>query len=115
MPLTSQVAAIWLNHESSIETSIRDIVVHTHSGSNHKVKYYSGCYDPLQYPLLFPYGDIGWHENIERINIKKGKNLQHQQWIDPHKLVLQILRSDNEGMFIICLMTKLNYSILYFF
>nr|GMD96753.1 uncharacterized protein LOC109176597 [Ipomoea batatas] len=27
-----------------------------------------GCYDPLQYPLLFPHGDIGWHEGIHRVS-----------------------------------------------
>src|ERR1044071_4652037 len=27
-----------------------------------------GTYDPLQYPLLFPYGEYGWHEHILRAN-----------------------------------------------
>lgn len=30
--------------------------------------YYFGHYDPLQYPLLFPYGEYGWHEGIEIFN-----------------------------------------------
>ena len=29
----------------------------------------SGAYDPLQYPLLFPYGEYGWHDNILRANV----------------------------------------------
>jgi len=45
----------------------RDIIIYNHSGNSHRVKYYYGCYDPLQYPLLFPYGDIGWHEGVEKI------------------------------------------------
>jgi len=27
-----------------------------------------GPYDPLQYPLLFPYGEFGWHNDILRAN-----------------------------------------------
>jgi len=42
-----------------------DIIIYNHSGNSHRVKYYYGCYDPLQYPLLFSCGDIGWHEGIE--------------------------------------------------
>ena len=37
----------------------RDILVYNHSGERHKVQYYYGCYDPLEYPLLLPRGDIG--------------------------------------------------------
>lgn len=34
------------------------------SGQWHKVQHYHGCYDPLQYPILLPRGEIGWHQNI---------------------------------------------------
>ena len=39
----------------------RDIIVHTHLGHKHTIKHYYGCYDPLQYLLLFLKGDVGWH------------------------------------------------------
>jgi hypothetical protein len=39
----------------------QNIIVYSHSGCSHRVQYYFGCYDPLEYPLLFPYGDIGRH------------------------------------------------------
>ncbi|KAK9688716.1 hypothetical protein RND81_09G006000 [Saponaria officinalis] len=29
--------------------------------------HYYGCYDPLQYPLLFPRGESGWHQGISRV------------------------------------------------
>lgn len=31
------------------------------------VNYYCGCYDLLQYPLLFPYRQNSWHCGIEKI------------------------------------------------
>ncbi|KAM6568313.1 hypothetical protein CsatB_016298 [Cannabis sativa] len=65
-PTSSQVAAIWTENDDGEELIGRDIFVYNHSGLSHKVQYYYGCYDPLQYPLLFPYGDIGWHEDIKR-------------------------------------------------
>ncbi|KAL6575429.1 hypothetical protein OROMI_012714 [Orobanche minor] len=46
-----------------------DIRVYTSSGQTHCVHYYYGCYDPLQYPLLFPFGESGWHTGIHRISL----------------------------------------------
>ena len=43
----------------------RNIIVHSDSGHSHRVRYYFGCYDPLQYPLLLPFGDIGWDKEIQ--------------------------------------------------
>lgn len=30
--------------------------------------HYYGCYDPLQYPLLRPYGDSGWHHGFKKMS-----------------------------------------------
>ena len=40
----------------------------------HTTKHYYGCYDPLQYPQLFPKGDVGWHQNILERNSTKTSN-----------------------------------------
>ena len=69
-PSVSQVAAVWVDDAPSRERKSRDIVVYGHAGFSHKVEYYFGCYDPLQYPLLFPHGESGWHRRIQRV----GKN-----------------------------------------
>ena len=45
-----------------------DIIVHTHSGHKHTIKHYYGCYDPLQCPLLFPWGYVEWFQNILKWN-----------------------------------------------
>ena len=65
-PSASQVAAIWVGGDSSSGVTIRDIVVSAHGGDAHRIHYYFGCYDPLQYPLLFPYGETGWHRGIKK-------------------------------------------------
>ena len=67
-PTSSEVAGIWIEDENGEHNADEevDIRVYTKSGQSHKVKYYYGCYDPLQYVLMFPNGEPGWHGNIER-------------------------------------------------
>ncbi|XP_074304620.1 uncharacterized protein LOC141639371 [Silene latifolia] len=67
-PTASQVAAIWVEDEGSSEHLRHDIVVYARSGISLRVRHYYGCYDLLQYPLLFPYGDTGWHRCIYKCN-----------------------------------------------
>ncbi|CAA0842066.1 Unknown protein [Striga hermonthica] len=55
--------------EGSEESSHRDIRVSSVAGGSHSIQYYYGCYDPLQYPLLFPFGQVGWHQGIEKIGV----------------------------------------------
>nr|GLL17688.1 uncharacterized protein LOC109154419 [Ipomoea trifida] len=66
MPTSSQVAAIWVDEQDGSGQNNRDIRVLGKTGQSHSVKYYYGCYDPLQYPLLFPHGESGWHEGISK-------------------------------------------------
>nr|GMC58709.1 uncharacterized protein LOC109176597 [Ipomoea batatas] len=71
MPSASQVAAIWIEDNGDGLDGNRNIRVHSHSGRSQYIQYYYGCYDPLQYPLLFPHGDIGWHEGIQRVSSRE--------------------------------------------
>ncbi|KAG5547752.1 hypothetical protein RHGRI_013442 [Rhododendron griersonianum] len=82
-PIASQVAAIWNPDEPDGELAERDIRVHTHDGHSRKIQYYYGCYDPLQYPLLFPLGEPGWHQGI-----KKTKPIHTRQPSQGQTLVL---------------------------
>ncbi|KAG5552505.1 hypothetical protein RHGRI_010554 [Rhododendron griersonianum] len=67
-PTVSQVAAIWIEDEDATELRERDIIVRKQEdGHSQKISYYYGCYDPLQYPLLFPSGEPGWHEGIKKV------------------------------------------------
>ncbi|GAA0174747.1 hypothetical protein LIER_28078 [Lithospermum erythrorhizon] len=60
---------VWLENESDSgdQSELWDIMVYTKSGRNHKVQYYYGCYDLLQYVLVFPNGEPGWHNNIPKV------------------------------------------------
>ncbi|KAG5541509.1 hypothetical protein RHGRI_021364 [Rhododendron griersonianum] len=73
-PTASQVALIWKDNEDDSELRERDILVEKHDGHSVTIKHYYGCYDPLQYPLLFPYGEPGWHRGIKRNSSNKRAN-----------------------------------------
>ncbi|PKU86419.1 hypothetical protein MA16_Dca025242 [Dendrobium catenatum] len=64
-PTMSQVAAIWIEGKST-DFIERDIILTSHSGTYRKIKHYFGCYDPLQYPILFPNGEVGWHQKSSK-------------------------------------------------
>ncbi|KAL4559204.1 hypothetical protein LXL04_031338 [Taraxacum kok-saghyz] len=65
-PEVSQVAAIWIDGEENGEQGPRNIQVKTHSNECKSIEFYYGCYDPLQYPLMFPFGELGWHQGIAK-------------------------------------------------
>jgi len=75
-PTASQVAAIWVDDDSGLLPA-RDIVVYSHPGYSHSIKYYFGCYDPLSYPLLLPLGESGWHEGIKRRVSSRRQNVRN--------------------------------------
>lgn len=66
-PSASQVDAIWFENMECIHRKGRDTIVYNYSGFKLRVEYYYGCYNPLQYPLLFSFGEIGWHRGTERV------------------------------------------------
>ncbi|CAI9298597.1 unnamed protein product [Lactuca saligna] len=65
-PEVAQVAAMWVEGEENGEHGKRNIEVRTHSNIPKSVEYYYGCYDPLQYPLMFPFGELGCHQHIPK-------------------------------------------------
>ncbi|XP_075486067.1 uncharacterized protein LOC142525622 isoform X2 [Primulina tabacum] len=66
-PTADQVAAIWVEGNNPNIPYDRDIIVCSCDGRSHQIKHYSRCYDPLQYPLFFPNGENGWHQNIPKV------------------------------------------------
>ncbi|XP_019236950.1 PREDICTED: uncharacterized protein LOC109217179 [Nicotiana attenuata] len=66
LPSASEIAALWLE-ENPRDTSAPHIRIYTHSNRSRLVHYYYECYDPLQYPLLFPFSENGWHCGIKKI------------------------------------------------
>uniref|UniRef100_A0A803Q2P1 Uncharacterized protein n=1 Tax=Cannabis sativa TaxID=3483 RepID=A0A803Q2P1_CANSA len=98
MPSASQVAAIWVDDDPSAIVRTRDISVYCHSGDTHRVQYYFGCYDLLQYPLLFPHGDTGWHEGIQRVPKQKncGTSCRVENLINVNRINSATELLDNE-------------------
>ncbi|KAL6552902.1 hypothetical protein OROHE_008266 [Orobanche hederae] len=68
LPLVDHIAAIWEEPFSIEDYNVRDIRVYTKCQESRSIHYYYGCYDPLQYPLLFPFGEPGWHVGIKRLD-----------------------------------------------
>ena len=78
------MASILIDH-SFTDNIARDIVVRSHRGFNYNIEYYFGCYDPLQYLLFFPHGNIGWHHGILKINtMNKGATCRGHDLVTPN-------------------------------
>ncbi|XP_074303798.1 uncharacterized protein LOC141638291 [Silene latifolia] len=68
-PTSSQIAAVWVEDDTASAPLAHDIVVYACASGSHRILHYYGCYDPLQYPVLFPYVETGWHQSIYRYQI----------------------------------------------
>lgn len=66
-----QLVTVWKDEDVSSDNLEHDVEVHTESGHCQKINYHYSCYDPFQYPLLFPLGELGWNAAIEKV-IKSG-------------------------------------------
>ncbi|KAH9624793.1 hypothetical protein KSS87_003736 [Heliosperma pusillum] len=78
-PLSDEVAVIWPENTSSSRSSSPHIVVSGKDNDSHRIMHFYGCYDPLQYPLLFPYGDCGWHQGLKKMSTGGRAQLTNQQ------------------------------------
>jgi hypothetical protein len=70
-PLTSEVAAVWIEgseHRGQFDNSV---VLHGKDRSWKGIWSYHGCYDPLSYPLFFPRGEFGWHNCIPKVGVNE--------------------------------------------
>nr|KAJ0209786.1 hypothetical protein LSAT_V11C400186900 [Lactuca sativa] len=73
LPSASEVAALIVGDiGDSIDN--RDIVVQTSSGSLRRISELHPSYLPIQYPLLFPYGDDGYRVDIPHRGITPSSN-----------------------------------------
>ena len=59
----------------------RDIKVETCAGNLMTIQEIVGYYDPLQYPLLFPFGTYGWDLNTRNHNGRKITCRQYYSYI----------------------------------
>ena len=64
-PTSDEVAQVLLNVSAEGAGPIdRDIIVETKEGGLQRVPYWHVAYMPLRYPILFPFGEAGWHRSI---------------------------------------------------
>jgi hypothetical protein len=66
-PTASEVAVIMVGTGDDGATE-RDLLIQAKDGGLRSISYLKSFYIPLRYPMLFPYGEQGWHPNI-RIQI----------------------------------------------
>ncbi|AQK59598.1 hypothetical protein ZEAMMB73_Zm00001d053542 [Zea mays] len=68
-PLTSEVAAVWIEGSKRRGQFSKSVMLHGKDRSSHGIRSYHGCYDALSYPLFFPKGELGWHANIPKVGV----------------------------------------------
>ncbi|AQK61186.1 hypothetical protein ZEAMMB73_Zm00001d054073 [Zea mays] len=73
MPLTSEVAAVWIEGSERRGQFSKSVMLHGKDRSSHGIRSYHGCYDALSYPLFFPRGELGWHANIPKVGVSMGE------------------------------------------
>ena len=66
-PSLPEIAVLLPGGGHSEGVTNRDIVLHAHSGSLKRITETHYAYDSLQYVLLFPLGNDGWHLHIPHI------------------------------------------------
>ncbi|XP_028093488.1 uncharacterized protein LOC114293595 [Camellia sinensis] len=71
LPISPEVATVLVGGEEAGNLKPRDIIVQSTSGHLLNISDIVGYYDPLQYPLLLPYGSYGWDANT-KIHIRPG-------------------------------------------
>ncbi|XP_074299985.1 uncharacterized protein LOC141631181 [Silene latifolia] len=65
-PTSDEVAAVWPDNTAMRENEGPHIIAYGKGSQNHRIRHFYGCYDPLQYPLLLPKGDSGWHQGLKK-------------------------------------------------
>ncbi|KAJ1412947.1 Helitron helicase-like domain [Sesbania bispinosa] len=92
LPTASQVAGIIVAGDMESIARGRDIKVVDHDGDITSIQETKGYYDPLQYPLLFPFGTYGWDIHT---NNNRGRNVSCREY---YSYMLQIRPNDQSTL-----------------
>ncbi|XP_019159056.1 PREDICTED: uncharacterized protein LOC109155840 [Ipomoea nil] len=97
LPTVSEVAALIVG-DLDAHLGERDILVETKSGLLKRISELNPTYLPLQYPLLFPYGEDGYREDIG-FNIVRVVENGSRHRISPREyLAFRIHERSSEGL-----------------
>ncbi|KAL6640358.1 hypothetical protein ACP70R_022207 [Stipagrostis hirtigluma subsp. patula] len=69
VPITSEVVAVWVEGSEFQGQFQNSVMLQGRNREIHGIRSYSGCYDPLSYPLFFPRGELGWHSDIPKVAV----------------------------------------------
>ncbi|XP_074314080.1 uncharacterized protein LOC141649285 [Silene latifolia] len=67
-PTSDEVAVVWSDNTAMQGNKGPHIIAYGRGANNHRIRHFYGCYDPLQYPLLLPKDDSGWHQGLKKIS-----------------------------------------------
>ncbi|KAL3844193.1 hypothetical protein ACJIZ3_001596 [Penstemon smallii] len=90
IPTVDEVAGVWKDGDEDVSGCERDIRVYTEEGRTHKVNYYYSCYNPLQYPILFPHGEPGWHPGIAKVVLRRDASSRKRKDLCPNASVVDL-------------------------
>ena len=82
VPTASELAVIIQDTTNS--GAPRDILLELKSGFFKRIADTSPAYQPLAYPVLFPYGESGWHQNIPISGVNHTGALDDNEEHDDH-------------------------------
>ncbi|XP_035840209.1 uncharacterized protein LOC110909633 [Helianthus annuus] len=95
-PNVSEVAVL-ITNDFGENTEPRDVIVSTKNGVLQRISELHQLYMPLQYPLLFPYGETGFHERI-RYHDNTGRRATKRQCVTMREYYCyRIHYRNNEG------------------
>jgi len=66
-PMASEIAVVMVGSGEESTSGKRDIVIQSRDGPLRRVSELHSSYCPLRYPMLFPYGEQGWHLNMSHL------------------------------------------------
>ncbi|XP_019188283.1 PREDICTED: uncharacterized protein LOC109182587 [Ipomoea nil] len=92
VPQVSEVAALIVG---DLDTSIeeRDIIVQSKGGQLQRITELNPSYLPLQYPILFPYGEDGYREDIAFADVVGRRSSGGRQRISPREFFYYRIQS----------------------
>lgn len=70
-PTCSEIAVLIPNANDEDNMKSREAITFKKNGNLESINVNKASYDPLMYPLMFPYGQLGWEYNFYKLNIPK--------------------------------------------
>ena len=65
LPTTSDIGGIIPDNTATTRSPFRDIVLRLRGGGLRSINELHALYDAYAYPLLFPFGEEGWHPDLK--------------------------------------------------